>query len=178
IIEVGRGNEHELRLTALVWAHPRISVSGAGRVRVHGQACLGVAAMTIETVTTGNIERQHDLHLFLTLRTAWPISSMTPRISCPTTVPCFSSVRSLYMCRSLPQMPLVVTLRMASVGETNFGLNRNLAKHFHNERRSLFASTRFGFWMQRFSLEMSAVAANMTAIVCSVDACSRPLCCR
>jgi len=29
--------------------------------------------------------------------------------------------------------------------------------------------------MQWFSVEMSAVAANMTAIVCSVDACPRPL---
>src|SRR5690242_19190719 len=56
---------------------------------------------------------------FLMLLTASPVSSITPMISWPTTVPSLSGVRPSYICRSLPE---VVSRNTASVGDFNPGL--------------------------------------------------------
>ena len=52
----------------------------------------------------------------LTRSTADPTSMTSPRFSWPRTLPSSTSVRPSYMCRSLPQMFVVVMRISASVG--------------------------------------------------------------
>src|SRR5579859_3471677 len=58
--------------------------------------------------------------------TALPISITSPRFSCPNTRPCSKSVRPSYICRSDPQMFVVVIFTSTSVGRSIFGSGTSL----------------------------------------------------
>src|SRR5581483_3504498 len=58
---------------------------------------------------------------FFTNCAAGPLSTTSPRFSCPSTFPSSTSVRPSNMCRSDPQIFVATIFTMASVGFSIFG---------------------------------------------------------
>jgi hypothetical protein len=122
-IKISVRDQNELRLTTFIRPHSSVSVGCMWVFGIHHEAGFSVAAMAVGAVSAAILKGNTTRSPFVMLWTASPTSSITPMISWPTTVPFFRGVRPSYMCKSLPQIPVVVTLRMASKGESIFGFD-------------------------------------------------------
>ncbi len=122
-VEIGVGNEHEFGLTSFVGTHPSIAVSGVRGFGIQDQARFGVSAVTVEAISAGDVEGQDNAVAFLDALYGFADFIDHAHDFVTDDGAFFRGVRPSYMCRSLPQIPEVVTRRIASVGEVIFGLD-------------------------------------------------------
>lgn len=116
-IEIGVGRKHKFGLNHFdrdPCPHNHIPQT---HLWVHRQAGLGISAMTVQAVTTGNVERENDTLLNALYRLTDLIDDTDDLM---TNNRAFSSIRCgpLYMFKSLPHIPQVVTPSTVSCGTT------------------------------------------------------------